>query len=470
MQRILDRADDGLVRLLERKTNPAARAALLLLACVCFYAAACGARYAQIENYFGGDPTEKIRFTAAVYTCIYALSLLAQLRMGRRLPFWALALTAAVTGCVLLAKISLLDYESDDYQIFLTNWIYSYQNLGLKEGLGRYLESDYTPPYLYLLQIISRVRYYPWDYLIKAWSLLFEVLLCAATVKLASLRVRGEAARLLVWHLTSMLPTVVFNGAYWGQCDVIYVSLCLLALYLGLRGRGARSMLCFGVALSFKLQTVFFLPVMLPLWIRKDLKLRQVPLIAAGYMGMMVPALWGGKSLHHVLTCYFQQAGNYNFITMNGTCIWHLLLTPSVTTKAMMRWFGTAATCMGFAAMAGVCVMLILRSGRLSDENVLLACLLTVSAVPFLLPKMHERYTFGADVLSVAVAAHDPRRAYLPLLFGLSSYICYTAGLPGDAIFPLKWASLIQGCAVALTAAALWRGLNRREAETEVKG
>ena len=45
----------------------------------------------------------------------------------------------------------------------------------------------------------------------------------------------------------------------------------------------------------------------------------------------------------------------------------------------------------------------------------------------------------------------------LPLLFGLASYICYTAGLPGDAIFDLKWATVFQGAAVALTAAALYR-------------
>ena len=39
--------------------------------------------------------------------------------------------------------------------------------------------------YLYLLQIISRVRDYPWHYLVKAWSVAFEVLLCTAVVKLA---------------------------------------------------------------------------------------------------------------------------------------------------------------------------------------------------------------------------------------------------------------------------------------------
>ena len=467
---LLDRADDGLLTVLNKKTNAPARILLAAVACLIFFTVACGMRYAQIESHYGGDPTSRIRFTAGIFTLIFALALAIQLRIGRGLPLWTLILTAVITGCVLLAKISLLDYESDDFQIFLTRWMYLYQGLGVREGLGRYVESDYTPPYLYLLQIASHAEYYPWNYLVKFWSVLFEVLLCAAVTGIAGLHVRSAASRLLVWHLASMLPTVVFNSAYWGQCDVIYVSFCLLALYLGLRGKGSFSMISFGVALSFKLQTVFFLPVLLPFWLRKDVKLWQVLLIPTAYMGMMIPALWGGKSLHHVLTVYIQQAGHYNFITVNGTSLWHLIVTPAQTTGALMKIFGTMATMMGFAAMAAICVAVILRRDRLTDENVTLACLLTISAIPYFLPKMHERYTFGADVLSVAVAAHNPRLAVLPLLFGLSSYICYTAGLPGDAIFELKWASLIQGAAVLVTAIALWRGLNQAPALTEVKG
>ena len=113
------------------------------------------------------------------------------------------------------------------------------------------------------------------------------------------------------------------------------------------------------------------------------------------------------------------------------------------------------------------------RSYRIAADKIayldirrsLLTCLLVLGGVPFFLPKMHERYTFGADVLALAIAAYNPKRVWLPLLFGLSSYICYTAGLPGDAIFDLKWATVFQGAAVALTAAALYRSLNEEKAE-----
>ena len=57
----------------------------------------------------------------------------------------------------------------------------------------------------------------------------------------------------------------------------------------------------------------------------------------------------------------------------------------------------------------------------------------------------------------------------LPLLFGLASYICYTAGLPGDSIMALKWAALFQLAAIALTAVELARTLRADEGNAEVK-
>lgn len=59
----------------------------------------------------------------------------------------------------------------------------------------------------------------------------------------------------------------------------------------------------------------------------------------------------------------------------------------------------------------------------------------------------------------------QPKRVWLPLLFGLSSYICYTAGRRATRFFDLKWATVFQSAAVALTAAALYRSLNEEKAE-----
>ena len=370
-------------------------------------------------------------------------------------------LLAVVTGAVLLGKISLLDYVSDDYDIFLSNWIYSYSQMGWKQGLGTYIQSDYTPPYLYLLLLISRVQDYPPQYLVKAISMAFEVLMAYGVMKIASLKVRGGGARLLIFHIASLLPTVVFNGAYWGQCDVIYTSLCLMALYMGLKGRSARSMIFFGVALSFKLQTVFFMPVMLPLWLTKRIKLRHLPLIPVMYMVMMVPALWGGKSLRHVLTVYMQQADQYNFISMNAPN-WYQML-PDLDSKLLYEMFSPMAMMLGFACVMAMCALITVYRDRLTVDSTVLTCLVMIAGITYFLPKMHERYMFGADVLSLAAAAYLPgRRFLLPLCFGFASYVAYTAGLPGDVIMDLRFAAMFQGVGLALTAAELWHSLQQK--------
>ena len=448
--------------------------ALWIAACAVFYSFALSARYAMIDEFAAYGVQRMTQFTARVYLAIFALSLAVQLRMARKLPLGTLALAAVITGAVLLAKISLLDYVSDDYDIFLSDWIYDYSQMGLKQALGTYIGSDYTPPYLYFLAVISRIQGFPWQYLVKAVSIAFEVLMAWAIAMLAGLRVKGDGARLAIFHIASVLPTVVFNGAYWGQCDVIYTSLCLCALYFGLTKRSARCMIFFGIALSFKLQTVFFLPALLPMWLRKDIKLRHLPLLPAAYMAMMIPALWAGKSLHHVLTVYLAQAGAYNYMTVNGPTLWQLL--PDMDGHALFSMFSGMAMAMGMAFLFGACALLCMRRRAITFDAALLFALLILGGVPFFLPKMHERYTFGADVLALAVACHasargkdTPKRAALPLLFGFASYLCYTAGLPGEKLLDLKWAALAQMTAVVLTAALLLKALEDGENVMEVK-
>ena len=447
------------------------RVVLWVLAAAVFFVFARYARYAKIDDFSGYKTAEMQVFSGVVFGVIYALCYGVQLRVGRKLPVYMHVLLAVITGAVLLGKISLLDYVSDDYDIFLANWIYEYSQMGWKEGLGTYIGSDYTPPYLYLMQIISRVKDYPPQYLVKAISIAFDVLMAYAVMKIASLKVKGDGARLMIFHIATLLPTVVFNGAYWGQCDVIYTSFCLMAVYMGLTRRSARSMIFFGLALSFKLQTVFFLPVVLPLWLNRQIKLRHLVLIPATYMAMMIPALWGGKSLHHVLTVYLQQAGNYNFISMNAPNLYQLL--PDLGSELLYDMFSPMALALGFACVMAMCALVTVYRDRLTADSTVLVCLLMLSGIPYFLPKMHERYTFGADVLSLAAAAYLPgRRFMLPLCFGFASYVAYTAGLPGDRIMDLRWAALFQGMGVALTAAELWRSLNEKKdaaVMTEVK-
>ena len=464
-----DILSEALRSALGRKTAAWARALLGVLAICVFYVFAKHARYATLDEYGSYQYDELLRMTAIMFTTVYAAMIAIQLRRSRTIPLYMQLMLCVITGVVLLGKISLLDYVSDDYSIFLNNWIASYTTMNLKQGLGTYIASDYTPPYLYLMYAVSRFPEYPWLYMVKCISLFADVLLCYAVMKVVSLKTKSESVQLLMFHVATILPTVVFNGAYWGQCDAIYTGFCILALYFLLAKKPCRGMICFGVALSFKLQMVFFLPGLLPLWLRKRVKLRHLLLIPVAYMAMMLPALWGGKSLHHVLTVYMQQAGQYKFMTMNGPSLYQFLPLETKSNGAIYKMFHQMGMAVGFSALAACCIPVSVYHKRLTDESSLLFSVLILGAVPFFLPNMHERYMFGADVLSLVLCLWAPRRLILPMLFGLASYICYTAGLPGDSIFVLKWASMFQLAAVVLAACELVTALRRDNEAAEVK-
>ena len=129
-------ADDALRGLLGRRVPAWARCALVLLATAVFAVFAYHARYAKIDEFTGFRAEEMIRFTTVVLAALYALTAAVALHIGRRLNFGAQALFCVVIGAILLAKVSLFDYVSDDYDIFLSGWIYSYSQMGIKEGLG----------------------------------------------------------------------------------------------------------------------------------------------------------------------------------------------------------------------------------------------------------------------------------------------------------------------------------------------
>ena len=426
---------------------------LIVLSTGIFYYTAIQQRYAIIDELTSFKQAEFIRITSISFVCVFVLTALFQLRELKRLSLFHVILALLVTGLIILGKISLLDYQSNDYEIFLSGWIYEYTQLPLWNAIGTYIGSDYSPPYLYFLALMSRLTVFPWLYLIKALSAAFDALLAFSIMKMVGLRWESPVYRIGTYLMTLLLPTVVFNGTYWGQCDVIYTSLCMMAVYLALRQKSIGSFLLFGIALSFKLQTVFFLPVLLPLWLHKDIKLRWIVLIPVGYMLMMIPALLAGKSLHHVLTVFLQQAGQYNFITMNGPSVYELFLQPTQPDSGVFyEMFSQMAMFLAFGAVLGISLLLCIYRRRLNAESILLSALLYLSVVPFLLPKMHERYSFGADVMAMAVCMWNPRRRFvLPILFGLSSYFLYTSGLAGEAVLLPQMAVLFYAAGIGMT-------------------
>jgi Gpi18-like mannosyltransferase len=64
--------------------------------------------------------------------------------------------------------------------------------------------------------------------------------------------------------------------------------------------------------------------------------------------------------------------------------------------------------------------------------------MLSLLLVPFFLPKMHERYFYPADVLSVAYAFFFPEQFFIPIGMILISLFAYQPFLFGRIVVPVE--------------------------------
>ena len=334
-----------------------------------------------------------------------------------------LAISALLLVLAFLLRAACLPYETLDYKNFLSHWVAFYRdNYGFRSFA--YPLGNYNIPYLYFLCLFS---YLPVRdlYLIKLLSILFDVLLAYSAMRLLGLCRDSKPLKLACFFTVLFLPPVVLNGALWGQCDSIYVALALLGLWLALEDRPVLSILCFTISFGFKLQAVFLLPILAARWVRGSFKLRHFALFPVFYVLLVLPAVFLGKPFLDTLSLYASQTGsigsglNYNSPSIYAF-FWRLGESESAARLGIIA---------AFAYMLLLLLLGWLRRGRLTPRAVIALNLLFAVGIPFLLPHMHERYFFGADILSVVLAFAVWQTAPAALLVQFASLLGYHAYL-----------------------------------------
>lgn len=362
----------------------------------------------------------------------------------------------AVLVLALAVRFPMLSHQTYDYQDFLSPWVQFFRENGgfraLRQPLG-----DYNVPYLYFLAAFS---YLPISelYLIKALSLAFDLLLAFTGARLARRVFGGPYAYPAVFSVLLLLPTVVLNGAYWGQCDSLYASLTLLALADALEDHPARSVIWLGIAFSFKLQTIFLIPLWCILWYSKRLKFRHLCLFPVSYFAAILPALLLGRPLLSILGVYFQQAGQYHDrLTLNAPSLFALIPYGAEVNADLLAKLGIGAA---FLLVLGLLTWLFFYRRRLTVQHILTAALILSIGVPLFLPYMHDRYFFLADTLSAVWAVSAYRRAPVPVCVQIASYGGYHAYLTLRYAFPMAWGAWLM--LISLTAVTVSLGLSLR--------
>lgn len=329
-------------------------------------------------------------------------------------------------GLILAAMVLrglCMEHETLDYQNFLTKWVQRLREQGGFEGL-RYNLGNYNVPYLYFLALFSYSSIRDL-YLIKLLSILFDVLLSWSVLRLVRRVTESETRALAAFLVTLFLPTVVLNGAYWGQCDSIYVAFAVWSLYFALDDKPIASVCFIALSFAFKLQAVFLMPVFLIFLFARKIKWWQLVFFPVTYVAAILPAVLLGRPFKSTLLLYFNQAdsvgGGLNY---NSASVFAFFRGEQNTELLSKLGIGAA-----FAFLLLLYVFCFLLRRRLNNRALLTASLLIAVAVPFLLPHMHDRYFFLADILSAAFAFQFVTLIHVPVCVSFASLMGYHAYL-----------------------------------------
>ena len=351
-----------------------------------------------------------------------------------------------LTALAFTLRALVFDYETYDYRDFLHPWCEFFRTNGGFHALAKPV-GNYNIPYLYFLALFS---YLPIRdlYLIKLLSVFFDVLLAWGCAMLLG-RVTGSRARKLACYFTILLlPTVFLNGAVWGQCDGVYVALAVLAIWLALEDRPVASMLCITLSFGFKLQAVFVMPIYVVFLMQGKIKWKHMLIFPAAYIVLVLPAVLLGRPFLNTITLYFSQTGsigsglNYNSPSIFAV-FWRLQEPEPASTIAIAA---------AFLYMLNLLAVAWVNRRRLSDRSVIALALLFAIGIPFLLPHMHDRYFYAADILSVVLAYAIPMLCLAAPLTQFASLLGYHAYLKMRYLLPMRYgsAALILSMALAL--------------------
>jgi Gpi18-like mannosyltransferase len=180
------------------------------------------------------------------------------------------------------------------------------------------------------------------------------------------------------------------------------------------------ALISFGVSAAIKAQAAFLAPFLILLAFKKKIPWRSFGMVPVAYFLMMLPAILAGRPVLDTLTVYLNQASEFQIPSFNAPN-WYVFFPQSSYTVVLSA--GLVIT-----ALLLIVWIFIYARRKLNLESDLLIyfSLVSVVLVPFLLPKMHDRYFYPADVLSIILAFYMPVLWFVAVAYQAISGLAYT--------------------------------------------
>lgn len=331
---------------------------------------------------------------------------------------------------LLIIRIKLLPFQSADYNVCLNPWYKQIKDLGGVNALSHQV-GNYSIPYQFLIALFT---YVPINnlYLYKSLSMIFELLLAYFVVRIVHM-VAPQINSLFTFALVLSLPTVIMNSAFWAQADAIYGAFVVGAVYFLLIKKYPAAFFMLGLALAFKLQAIFVVPFFLLVYLKeRKFSVFYFLISIATVWGCNLPGFIYGRSLLSPINVYVDQSKTYSSLNMNYPNLSGIFMgsfakirdtwmTPFLTLFcAVVLLFGFWYFCEYYG------------DRKVTSMKYLQVCIWTLLTCVMLLPAMHERYGYIAEVLLLVIALVDRKGAIVfigILLIAVMAYANYLFGV-----------------------------------------
>lgn len=364
-----------------------------------------------------------------------------------------------------MIRWKLMPIESADYWGFLEDWMQQIREGGGYRSLGHQI-SNYTSPYMYIMCFLSYIT----DndlYALKLVSVCFDYAASIA-IFLIIFQITGNVKRsILGMALLLLSPTVIIDSAYWCQCDIIYTTFILYALYNFYKNNSKWCLIFIGISFAFKQQVLFIVPFLLIMWLKKrTIKLVHFLWVPVIYVISAFPAWMMGRDFKELMLIYFDQSGTYPWGTLEYPNIYALLgeAMPDMHHADEVSGAGIFMTIILLGCLA---YYFYTKDINMTDELIMTLALFTVGVIVYCLPHMHDRYGFLIDILAIVYGVINIKK--LPITFGffIVSILSFMPYLIAVHIVPIQYIAIIQLGFIAYVGYDLYRQVKENSLQNQ---
>ena len=337
-----------------------------------------------------------------------------------------------VTGIGVFLHTCGQSFQSGDIKVYLLPW---WQEIASKgpEGLATQV-GNYNIPYQIIIFLFSRTNMEP-VFAYKLLSIIFDFALAFSSALLVSTFTKNKYAPLIAYAIVLCSPITWLNSCFWGQCDSIYVTFIVLAIYFLFKEKPLPSFIMLGLALAFKLQVIFILPAFFYYYIStRKISLLHFLIIPAVNTLMCMPAVFCGRPFNEIFTIYFDQADTYHQTYLICPTI-YTLMVDGHNTELFESFKPIALGLTALMLLVGVAFILKHKVTLEDPRYFMMAAIWGGYTMLIFMPAMHERYSYLPDLLLILFAVIWHR-------FIIPAIICNLLALRSYCFYLFKYSAL----------------------------